>query len=163
MLFGSRTDIQPKQLSADEIEAMWILRKLDISKLKKNPTMIMATDVHVLAQFSNREYAQTWTWLRNVLCRRQIQARALLMQIAPWFLDHSLDYLKQLNLYIDLIMMIWVLQIRNTLEHNLFEQGAYVQSLSSKYYRQNPQSKFMVARLIGLITVSIVEGDTKKC
>ena len=81
-----RTDIQPKQLSADEIEAMWMpsdnsrhqqIEKVDLYNDHE------ATDVHVTcSQFlQNREYAQTWTWLKKcTLQTDKLQARALLMQ-----------------------------------------------------------------------------------
>ena len=130
-----RTDIQPKQLSADEIEAMWMpVIILDISNEKVDLYNDHEQRMFMLLARSflqNREYAQTWTWLRKcTLQTDKLQARALLMQAQlPRFLDHSLDYLKQAeSIYRSYNDDMGVANTQYIRAQIFLEQGAYVQS-----------------------------------
>ena len=79
----------------------------------------------------NREYAQTWTWLRKcTLQTDKLQARALVMQAQlPRFLDHSLDYLRQAeSIYRSYNDEIGVANTQYIRAQIFLEQGAYVQS-----------------------------------
>ena len=131
-----RTGIQTTRLSAEDIESMWLpdnnstqqkIKKVDLyNDHEQQMFMLLAR-----CCLQNREYAQTWTWLRKcTLQTDKLQARALVMQAQlPRFLDHSLDYLRQAeSIYRSYNDEIGVANTQYIRAQIFLEQGAYVQS-----------------------------------